>query len=101
MFTTLTPRWSLFLMGCMALLLAPIPFVAYFKGPYIRERSPFSKILMAEEARRVQAEKAGEIPIALEKGREEAEIETRVDQGDGLGVGGKGRQEEEGREGVL
>ena len=43
-------------MGCIALLLAPIPFIAYFRGPWIRERSPYSKILMAEERRRIEAE---------------------------------------------
>lgn len=56
MFDTLTPRWSLFMMGCIALLLAPIPYIAYFKGPWIRERSPYSKILMAEEKKRVELE---------------------------------------------
>lgn len=56
MFDTLTPRWSLFMMGCIALLLAPVPYIAYYKGPYIRSISPFSKILMAEEKKRVELE---------------------------------------------
>jgi hypothetical protein len=56
MFDTLTPRWSLFMMGCIALLLAPVPYIAFFKGPWIRERSPYSKILMAEEKKRVELE---------------------------------------------
>ena len=57
MFDNLTPRWSLLLMGGIAFLLAPIPFVAFYKGPWIRGRSPYSKILMAEEKRRVEAER--------------------------------------------
>ena len=56
MFETLTPRWALFLMGCIGLLLAPVPFLAFYFGPQIRERSPYSKILMAEEKKRVEAE---------------------------------------------
>ena len=44
------------MMGCIALLLAPVPYIAYFKGPYIRSRSPYSKILMAEEKKRVELE---------------------------------------------
>lgn len=56
MFDTLTPRWSLFMMGCIALLLAPVPYIAYFKGPWIRSRSPYSKLLMAEEKKRVELE---------------------------------------------
>ena len=56
LFDTLTPRWGLFLMGCIGLLLAPIPFIAFYFGPRIRERSPYSKILMAEERKRVEAE---------------------------------------------
>jgi hypothetical protein len=56
MFNNLTPRWSLFMMGCIAALLAPIPYIAFFKGPWIRERSPYSRILMAEEKKRVELE---------------------------------------------
>jgi hypothetical protein len=44
------------MMGCIALLLAPIPYIAFFKGPWIRERSPYSRILMAEEKKRVELE---------------------------------------------
>ena len=44
------------MMGCIALLLAPVPYIAYFKGPWIRSRSPYSKILMAEEKKRVELE---------------------------------------------
>jgi hypothetical protein len=44
------------MMGCIALLLAPVPYIAFFKGPWIRERSPYSRILMAEEKKRVELE---------------------------------------------
>jgi len=44
------------MMGCIAALLAPIPYIAFFKGPWIRERSPYSRILMAEEKKRVELE---------------------------------------------
>jgi hypothetical protein len=73
MFDTLTPRWGLFLVGCIAILLAPIPFVAFYKGPWIREHSPYSKILMAEEQARVAMEAGmarGDVEVA---GGEEAE----------------------------
>ena len=56
MFDTLTPRWALFLVGGIGLLLAPIPFLAYYFGPEIRNRSPYSKILMAEERKRAEVE---------------------------------------------
>lgn len=48
-------------MGMVALLLGVVPFVAFWKGPEIRSRSKYSKILMAEEAKRVaEAEKEDE-----------------------------------------
>lgn len=53
MYESLTPRWALFLMGMVAAVLGVVPFVAYWKGPEIRARSKYSKILMAEEAARV------------------------------------------------
>lgn len=53
MFSTLTVRYSLIMMGGIALLLAPIPFVMFFKGPWIRDHSPYSKRLIAEEQKRL------------------------------------------------
>lgn len=55
MYDTLTPRWAIFLMGMVAGILGVVPFIAYWKGPEIRARSPFSRILMAEEKARVAA----------------------------------------------
>lgn len=55
MYDTLTPRWAIFLMGMVAGVLGVVPFIAYWKGPEIRARSPFSRILMAEEKARVAA----------------------------------------------
>ncbi|AFR92141.1 drug transporter [Cryptococcus neoformans C23] len=53
MFNTLTVRYSLIMMGGIAMLLAPIPFVMFFKGPWIRDHSPYSKRLIAEEQKRL------------------------------------------------
>ena len=64
-------------MGCIGLLLAPVPFIAFYFGPWIRERSPYSKILMAEEKKRVEAE-------MLLKHKTDAEI-ARVTSGQSVG----------------
>lgn len=53
MFNTLTVRYSLIMMGGIAMLLAPIPFVMFFKGPWIRDHSSYSKRLIAEEQKRL------------------------------------------------
>lgn len=53
MYITLSPRWAIFLMGLVAGILGIVPFVAFWKGPEIRARSRYSKILMQEERRRV------------------------------------------------
>ncbi|WVR06700.1 hypothetical protein IAU60_003732 [Kwoniella sp. DSM 27419] len=74
MFENLTPRWGIFLMGCIAIVLAPIPFIAYFKGPWIRARSPYSKILMAEEKKRLEAEQLGGQP---------GDVETQLERMEG------------------
>jgi hypothetical protein len=88
MFSTLTPRWSLFMMGCIALLLAPIPYIAFFKGPWIRERSPYSKILMAEEKKRVELEMG-----MTEKDGDEVERERQRDNEAEIGGGTVEKQE--------
>ncbi|WWC89634.1 uncharacterized protein L201_004559 [Kwoniella dendrophila CBS 6074] len=53
MFDNLTVRYSLIMMGGIAMLLTPIPFVFFFKGPWIREHSPYSKKLIEEERKRI------------------------------------------------
>lgn len=45
--------------GCLATILAVIPFVAFFYGPRIRQHSAFAKALAEEE--RVRGEKVGAI----------------------------------------
>ncbi|WVQ83221.1 hypothetical protein IAT38_005360 [Cryptococcus sp. DSM 104549] len=57
MYRALTPRWTIFIWGCVALVLAAVPFVAYYRGPMIRAHSPYSKILMREEQERIAKEK--------------------------------------------
>ncbi|OCF32630.1 drug transporter [Kwoniella heveanensis BCC8398] len=57
MYDALTPRWTTFTWGCVALLLSAVPFVAYRYGPQIRARSKYSKILMQEEQERIAREK--------------------------------------------
>ena len=68
----MTPRWALVMMGGIATLLAVVPFVAFYKGPWIRAHSPYSKQLMAEEAARIEKEvddarAAGLLPLEQEK----------------------------------
>ncbi|WVQ96557.1 hypothetical protein IAU59_003662 [Kwoniella sp. CBS 9459] len=75
MFESMTPRWGIFLMGCIAILLAPIPFIAFYKGPWIRARSPYSKILMAEERKRIEAE--------MMQGTDSEDLESRMEQMEG------------------
>lgn len=89
MYDNLTPRWAIFLMGCIALLLAIVPFAAFWKGPQIRARSRYSKLLMEEEKRRVAAvqvggEEAGgeDVEIMSEHEHEEGGRGQRPDRGD-------------------
>jgi hypothetical protein len=51
LYNNLTPRWGSFLFGCLATLLAVVPFVAFFYGPEIRKRSKFARALAVEEER--------------------------------------------------
>lgn len=57
MFESLTVRWALVLMGGIASVLALVPFVAFFYGPQIRARSPFSRQLMDDERQEIEDEK--------------------------------------------
>jgi hypothetical protein len=61
LYTNLTPRWGTTLFGCLATILAVIPFIAFFYGPKIRAHSNFAKTLAEEERRReeVRVEKGG------------------------------------------
>ncbi|OCF35086.1 hypothetical protein I316_03126 [Kwoniella heveanensis BCC8398] len=90
MFENLTPRWGLLLMGCIAILLAPIPFIAYYKGPWIRARSPYSKILMAEERKRIEAE--------MMQGTDSEDLESRMEQMEGESLMGDEIRRERTRE---
>ena len=45
MYANLGFRWASTLLGCIASLLAVIPFVLFFWGPKIRARSRFAKKL--------------------------------------------------------
>jgi hypothetical protein len=87
MYENLTPRWAIFLMGCIALLLAIVPFAAFWKGPQIRARSRYSKLLMEEEKRRVAAvqvggEEAGGEDVEIMSEHEEEGRGQRPDRGD-------------------
>jgi hypothetical protein len=61
MYTRLTPKWASTLLGCIAVLMAPIPFVLFFWGPKIRARSQVAKSLhAAAEKERMEKEKQSE-----------------------------------------
>lgn len=81
MYTTLTPRWAIFLMGIVAGVLGIVPFIAFWKGPEIRARSKYSKILMEQERRRVEQDQR-------EKAEREAEDEE-LGEGEGIRFRGK------------
>lgn len=51
MYENLTPHYASTLFGCLAAILAVVPFVAFRWGPQIRARSPMSRKLVAEEER--------------------------------------------------
>ncbi|AFR97650.2 drug transporter [Cryptococcus neoformans C23] len=57
MYTAITPRWTIFTWGVVALILAMVPFIAFYKGTVIRAHSKYSKILMREERERIEREK--------------------------------------------
>ncbi|WVQ83155.1 hypothetical protein IAT38_005293 [Cryptococcus sp. DSM 104549] len=57
MYRALTPRWMIFTWGCVSLVLAAVPFIAYYHGPKIRAHSKYSKILMKAEQERIAKEK--------------------------------------------
>jgi len=42
MFDSLGIEWALTLLGCVASLLIPVPFVFYFRGAQIREISRYA-----------------------------------------------------------
>lgn len=58
MYENLNPNWASTLFGCVAALLAVVPFIGFFYGPQIRARSKFSKLLLEEE-RKAAEEKLG------------------------------------------
>lgn len=57
MYIAITPRWTIFTWGVVALILATVPFIAFYKGTVIRAHSKYSKILMREERERIEREK--------------------------------------------
>lgn len=64
MFRNMTVRWAIIMMGGIAAVLALVPFIAFFYGPQIRARSPYSRALMQQEkdaldAERIQREALG------------------------------------------
>jgi hypothetical protein len=64
LYNNLTPRWGSTLFGCLATILAVIPFIGFFYGPKIRKHSNFAKALAAEEER---SRDEGILGIELEK----------------------------------
>ncbi|KAF8993764.1 MFS general substrate transporter [Cyathus striatus] len=46
MYARLSYKWANTLFGCLACLMAPIPFVLFFYGPKIRSKSKFSRMVM-------------------------------------------------------
>jgi len=42
MFSNIGPHWTLTLLGCIAVVLTPAPFVLYKFGPKLRKKSPFA-----------------------------------------------------------
>jgi DHA1 family multidrug resistance protein-like MFS transporter len=42
MFDGMGIQWAMTLLGCIAVLLAPVPVIFYFKGPQIRKISKYT-----------------------------------------------------------
>lgn len=57
MFKDMSVRWALVMMGGVAAFLALVPFIAFFYGPQIRERSKYSRELMRAEREALDAER--------------------------------------------
>ncbi|KAF9806308.1 hypothetical protein IEO21_08731 [Rhodonia placenta] len=56
MYNKLDPRWASTLLGCIAVLLGPIPFVLYKFGPAIRRRSKYAPTKPPVEQKNVEKE---------------------------------------------
>ena len=74
MFDGMGIQWAATLLGCVAVVLAPIPFVFYFYGAKIRERSAYAPTFppkaappasSGSEAATPQTEKSGEEAAAM------------------------------------
>ena len=66
MFTNLGVNWACTLIGLLALLFAPSPFLFYRYGPKIREKSTFAPCIDLVIAKKME-EAEGERPVGLRK----------------------------------
>ncbi|KAL4252903.1 MFS transporter superfamily protein [Abortiporus biennis] len=53
MYAALTYKWANTLFALIACLMIPIPFVLFFKGPYIRSRSKFASQMMERVSEKI------------------------------------------------
>lgn len=60
MYENLTPNWASTLFGCVAALLAVVPYAAFFFGPQLRARSKYLKLLVEEETKAKKMNEANE-----------------------------------------
>lgn len=51
MFLNMHIEWAFTLLGCLALLLCPMPIFFYYYGPKLRERSHFAPTFSAQSVR--------------------------------------------------
>ena len=67
-------EWAGTLLGCIAILLVPMPIFFYLKGGQIRQRSVFAPTL----------------PIASNAAQDALPVETERQESQGIGTGGGG-----------
>ncbi|KAB2578839.1 Efflux pump FUB11 [Lasiodiplodia theobromae] len=91
MYAKLGPQWAGTLLGCLELLIVPIPFVFYRYGGRIREKSRLIGEMERDRARlegkkRNAEERARRRDVENEKGRETEDEERDLEKGKGFGV---------------
>lgn len=93
MYARLGPQWAGTLLGCLELLIVPIPFVFYRYGGRIREKSRLIGEMERDRARLEGKKRSAEERAAArrrdadaEKGRETEDEERDLEKGEGFGV---------------
>lgn len=77
MYKTLTPRWAGTLLGCLEILIIPIPFVFYRYGHRIRMRSPLIRSMQKDKTKLAGKTSRG---ITKQEGRQAEEKDASPEE---------------------